>query len=142
MIIENDSSASNVKIHKKNLRKKRLESSSSAEIDIIDTRISCLSGDSVVVSLGDDLGDLRGLYRDRIGSHIRAYKSGSRYGVISIKDANQFTSNQIIKKSLNKIQKVSQNYIAAPLIVGIRNAFICARHITQIGGIVYNDRKY
>ena len=141
VIIENDRLSHQIRFHKKMLRKKKSESTSSAEAEIIDTRISCLSGDSLNVILGDETRDLSGIYKDRIGSHIRAYKSASRYGIVDLSIAIESISNQIIKQSLREIQKISPFYIASSLIVGIRNAFICARHLNQIGGIIYRDRN-
>lgn len=138
--IENKLTENSIKIHRRNLRKKRSESSSLQEIEIIDQRLSCVSGDGVCINLGEDLGDLRGIYRDRISTHIRAYKSSSKFGIIDVSKCISSMKTVFVRESLKKVLEASNFYTSISLILGIRNAYNCVSNIRKIGGIVLYEK--
>jgi hypothetical protein len=138
-LISNLSTQNHVRIHRRNLRKKRKELNSPAEIEIIDSRISSITGNGILVNLGKELGDLRGIYKDRIGTHIRSYKSASRFGMIKIEDCISAVKNHFLREVLKEILKITDSYISSSLIIGIRNSFICLGHLSSIGAIIHYD---
>lgn len=138
--IENKLTEKSVKIHRRNLRKKRKELNSLQEVEILDSRLSCISGDGVCISLGEDVGELKGLYKDRISTQIRAYKSSSRFGLIQISDSISQVKTPFVRESLKKILEVSDVYTSSSLILGIRNAYNCISNIRKIGGIVSYEK--
>ncbi|NDC22781.1 MAG: hypothetical protein EBZ49_01440 [Proteobacteria bacterium] len=138
-LISNLSTQNQVRIHRRNLRKKRRELSSPAEIEIIDSRISSIMGNGIRVNLGKEVGDLKGIYKDRISTHIRLYKLASRFGMIKIEECIPIVRNHFLRESLKEILKISDSYSSSSLILGIRNSFICLGHLSSIGAIIHYD---
>jgi len=139
-LIENSSTKDHVKIHRRNLRKKRRELNSPVEIEIIDSRISSTMGNGIHIKLGKELGDLRGIYKDRIGTHIRSYKSASRFGMIKIEECISSVKNHFLREALKEMLKITDTYVSSSLIVGIRNSFICLEHLSRVGAIIHYDK--
>lgn len=138
--IENEFTKNSVKIHRRNLRKKRQECTSPQELEIIDTRISSILGEGSCINLGEDLGDLKGIYRDRIGTHIRSYKSASKFGTVDLE--RDFTSlkTQFVRNSIKKLLETSKSYTSSSLIIGIRNSYSCINQINKIGGVIFCEK--
>lgn len=135
-----ESTADLVRRHRASLGKKIASSSSSLETEVLERRISCLSGNGVEVLLGSDICDKRGVYSDRIGSHIRNFRSGAKWGIIDLNSANTKKSLSYPTRDVIKmLSSISSNFTSPSLIVGIRSALSCARSIKSLGGIIYSD---
>lgn len=135
-----DSNKESVAAQRKFLRVQRKEAESDSVRELYDKRLSCLMGEGIVVELGEDLGDLVGLYTDRVNSHIRNYRSGAKWGVIDVRCCTGVKSS-ITVEVLKRLSGVSNVYTTKSLLVGMQCALTCASQIGQIGGIIYNDRR-
>lgn len=138
----NDESVKNaVKMQRKFLREGRKNAETDVNKELYDRRLGCLMGEGVVIDLGEDLKDLTGIYTDRLNSHIRNYRSGAKFGIVRITDCLDRVKNKTTSKILKQLQTISETYTTLSLLVGIKNAVVCTRHMGQIGGIIYNDRR-
>ena len=139
--ISNESTHNSVKLQRQIIRKKKIELESPLAAELLNKRLMCLMGSGVITTIGSDLRDVSGLYTDRLNTHIRAYRSGSRFGTVGFYSIphTQIKSN-IMKIILDDIAKISDFYISSSLILGLKNSILCAKSIGQIGGIVYNDK--
>lgn len=126
---------------RKHLRDRRKSADSDGQRDLFDRRLACLMGEGVLIELGSDLKDLTGIYTDRLNAHIRNYRTGAKFGIIRIDDCLKHVKSNTTVRILKQLQKLSEAYTTLSLLVGIRNAVICANQMTQIGGIIYNDRR-
>lgn len=136
-----DSHKDSIAAQRKFLRTQRKEAESDSLRDLYDKRLSCLMGEGIVVELGDDLGDLVGIYTDRVNSHIRNYRSGAKWGIIDVKSCTQDVKSHITVETLRRLEAITNFYTTKSLLVGIQSALTCASNIGQIGGIIYNDRR-
>jgi hypothetical protein len=134
VMIANGSTAACVKRQRAHLGEKK-KTCNVYEGEIIDRRLQCLMGTGVVTNIGSDVGDLQGLYRDRVGSHIRLFRNCARHGVIGLK------LKQEIKRgsALESLVKRFPLFPAAALVAGARAGLACAKNISTIGGLVCAD---
>ena len=141
MTIFSRSGKQRVQTHKISLGKKITQASNSLETSVLEKRLSCLSGDGVEIVLGSDLQERRGIYADRIGSHVRNFRSGAKWGTIDLKDAA--AASQLsgpVRDSIKMLRYVSPEFASSSLIIGIRSAVSCAKSLRSLGGIICSDQ--
>ena len=141
LVVQNKRSETSVKSQRKRLREARIESTSEIEASVFDRRLSCLMGEGVVITLGDDLKDLRGVYTDRINSHIRLFRAGSRSGVIDVRKASELPVSKKMSRVMARLALISETFPSTTLVAGIKSAISCASNMSKIGGIIYSDTR-
>lgn len=126
--IVNEKTLADVHRHRRQLGDKR-KTCSSVETDILDKRLQCLMGQGAVINIGREHGNLVGIYRDRIGSHIRIFRSIGRYGVTSISDTESF---RYYHSHMGRFIRIP----AAVLGVGTKSGIAAAKSLQSLGGII------
>ena len=135
VIIRNESTSAEVHRHRRQLGDKR-KSCAQVESEILDRRLQCLMGQGIVVNVGSDVGNLVGLYKDRVGSHIRLFRSMGRQGIIDTRGVVP-PSFRCYHSTLGRFNRVP----AASLAVGVKSGVACARSLQGLGGIIYGDSR-
>ena len=131
--IMNGSTVAEVHQHRRHIGDKR-KSCAQVESELLDRRLQCLMGQGILVDIGSDVGNLAGLYKDRMGSHIRLFRSMSRQGVVDMQDLVP-TSFKCYRSVLNRLNRVP----ATSLATGVKSGIACARSLQNLGGIIYGD---
>lgn len=126
--IVNEKTLTGVHRHRRQLGDKR-KTCSSVEIDILDKRLQCLMGQGAVINVGRECGNLAGIYRDRIGSHIRIFRSIGRHGVVDVSGMKNFRHYHL---HMSRFARVP----AAALAVGTKAGISAANSLQRLGGIV------
>ena len=133
--ITNSATVAEVHQHRRHLGDKR-KACAQVEWNILDRRLQCLMGQGTIINLGSDVGNLSGLYKDRIANHIRLFRSIGRQGVVSVKD--------IMPKAFNNCSVTFERLGVVPsaaLAVGVRSGIACANGLRGLGGIIYDDNR-
>lgn len=131
-LILNRETVGSVKRQRHHLRKKRTECAQ-LEVPVIDKRLQCLMGEGVVLRLGGELGDLGGIVRDRVNSHIRSFRAVAKMGVIDVSLLDDSPTLLELRQSLqNRFTFIP----AIGLLSGVRAGLSCARSLSSLGGVV------
>ena len=138
-IVENGC-ASRVHRQRRMLRLKRQECSS-MEVEIIDKRLKCLMGSGVSLTIGNDTGNLFGIYKDRIGSHVRLFKSCANHGIVDLNISTSLPAHECAISSdiFNTLSKRTDLVPADALAVGVKAGIAIALGLASIGDLVYVD---
>lgn len=130
--IINETTADSVRRQRYHLGEKK-KTCAGAESEIVDRRLQCLMGKGVIANIGSDMGDLRGLYSDRVGSHIRLFRNCARQGITRL--------DQEVKRgsALDCLTKKFPIFSASALSVGVQAGIACARSANTVGGMVCLD---
>lgn len=131
--ISNSKARDAIKRQRKHLGEKR-KSCVQIESEILDRRLQCLMGQGIVVEIGHDAGNLVGLYKDRIGTHIRLFRSIGRHGIIRIQDAQSILKFKQYQQLADRFNSIP----AASLTVGVRSGIACAKSLQRLGGVIYS----
>ena len=150
LIIQNERTSSRVLMHRESIRKnysmhKHVTTSwqgleEDMKGDVLEKRLSSLSGDGIRLSVGADLGDAWGITKDRIETQIKILKDGSKNGVLNIKDSLEFVKSRDLKILLNTLTNVSPILTSRGLFAGIKTGIGATKMIGEVGGIVYFDQ--
>jgi len=128
--ITNEKTLPDVHRHRRHIGDKR-KTCNSVEGEVLDRRLQCLMGQGVVVNIGKESGNLSGIYRDRVGSHVRLFRSIGRHGVAEIPLAAGFKGYH---SHMGRFSRVP----AAALAVGTKSGIAAAKSLQSLGGIVYH----
>lgn len=128
--IVNEKTLADVHRHRRQLGDKR-KTCNSVETDVLDRRLQCLMGQGILVNIGKESGHLFGIYRDRVGSHIRIFRSIGRHGVVDMPDMGNFRSYHSHMRRFIRVP-------AAALAIGTRSGVAAAKSLQNLGGIVYH----
>ena len=138
MLINSESQRS-VSQHRKNLRKMKIESIDQIKSDVLEKRLTCLMGSGTIISLGNDLEDLKGLYTDRINCHIRSFKSGAKFGIVDLSRLLDSNMSPELRRIILSLSGISQFFLTSQLLSGIKYAISCEKNLRSIGGMICND---
>lgn len=116
--------------HRRHLGEKR-KTCSSVESEILDRRLQCLMGQGISVNIGRETGNLSGIYKDRIISHVRLFRSMGRHGVVEIPREIGFKNYH---SHMDRFIRVP----AAALAAGTKSGVAAAKSMQQLGGIIYH----
>jgi len=139
--IENEKTSALVRSTRKILREERIRQDTAIVSEILDRRLMCLLGQGSIVTIGTDCGDLSGIYRDRISTSIRTFKSCARYGMVNVSQISIAVEDQRIKSGLLTLSQFFDTIGVSSVITGIRTAFSCAKLMRNVGAIVCSDRN-
>ncbi len=147
LIIENSTTKNSVDRHKHKIRKKfiqksgvDLETDGGLSTDVLEKRLSCLMGDGIRLSIGEDLKDSWGITKDRVETQIKILKDGSKFGVVDISEAASLVKNKDLKFLLNTFKRVSPILTSRGLFAGLKTGIGATKMIGEVGGIVYFDQ--
>lgn len=124
-----------IKQRRKHLGDKR-KSCAQLEEMIVDRRLQCLMGQGVQIEVGSDTGDLSGIYRDRIASHIRIFRACARHGIVDLSSVGENSMTAYHKSALGRLNQIP----AAALAVGVKSGIACAKSMQNLGGLVYGNK--
>lgn len=131
--LTNKNTAGAVRSHRKHLGEKR-KTCSQFEHEIIDRRLQCLMGRGATISIGADAANLSGVYKDRISSHVRMFRSIGRHGIVKKEDMQVLLELKQYKRFMSRFDIIS----AAALAVGIKSGIACAKSVCGLGGVIHN----
>jgi hypothetical protein len=124
-----------IKQRRKHLGDKRKTCAQLEEM-IVDRRLQCLMGKGIQIEVGSEVGDLSGVYRDRIGSHIRIFRACARHGIVDLSSDIRHPIQTHHKSTLGRFNQVP----AAALAVGVKSGIACAKSMQNLGGLVYGNK--
>lgn len=130
----NDSSAPAVKRHRIELGEKR-KICAAAEVEFLDLRLQSLMGRGAQVSIGNEVGNLSGIFRDRIGTHVRMFRSIGKYGIIDTSVGFSLSKFKQYQNITNRFSKLP----AAAVVIGVKSGISCAKSLKSLGGVVCSD---
>lgn len=130
----NDCSEPEVKKHRAQLSKKR-KTCAPAEVELLDLRLQSLMGRGTRISIGNEAGDLSGILKDRIGTHVRMFRSIGKYGIIDTSTNFTLSKFSQYRNMANRFSKLP----AASIVIGVRSGISCAKSLKSLGGIVCRD---
>ena len=130
--IVNENTLVDVHRHRRHLGDKR-KSCNSIEAEVLDRRLQCLMGQGIAINIGKESGNLAGIYRDRVGSHVRLFKSIGRHGVVDALDSS-VVNFRGYHSHMDRFIRVP----AATLAVGTKSGIACAKSLQCLGGIIHH----
>lgn len=139
IVLINSATRSSIERHRRNLRKMKIETMDTIKSEVIEKRLTCLMGTGTIISLGDDLEDLKGLYTDRINCHIRSFKSASKFGIVDLSALLEDVRSPELRKIILSLKSLSQFFLTGQLLSGIKHAISCEKSLRSIGGMICND---
>jgi len=133
--IVNSRTSDDIRRQRRMLREKRGRALAQ-EVELIDRRLRCLMVSGVAVHLGSEMGSLTGIRRDRIGEHVRLFRSCSHSGIVSLSNIPRGP----LSRALSPLSQRLAHIPAVALLVGIRAGLSTAQGVCSLGGMVYADR--
>jgi len=150
LVIQNNKTFHGVLEHKQRIRKKFVSNryiqgewqhvEEDMKSDVLESRLSCLMGDGIRLSIGADLQDSWGITKDRVETQIKILKDGSKFGTINIAESVRIIENRDLKFLLNTLKSISPILTSRGLFAGLKTGIGAAKMIGEVGGIVYFDQ--
>jgi len=139
LIIHNKSSIKGVSTHIRHLRKRIEEEESEAVIKLLEDRISALSPNLISINLGTHLGEMRGLYKDRISQLIGILNTVCKDGVINV---GNFEFDSAVFKQTSHMLKINKfNFVpAGAFYEGMKIGILTSHSIKNSAGFIVEDK--
>ncbi len=139
LTIHNKSSIKIISMHIRHLRKKIEEEESEAIIKLLEDRISALSPNLISINLGTHLGEMRGLYKDRISQLIGILNTVCKDGIIDIGNF-EFVST-VFKQTSCTLNINDFNFVpAGAFYEGMKIGILTSHSIKNSAGFIVEDR--
>jgi chaperonin GroEL (HSP60 family) len=105
--------------------------------ELVEKRISSLTGEGVQIKIGMSLGQKRGIILDRIQSGLDLFKGMCRFGVIDIEN---FQSNSIlIDTPIQNLRRTQRCMPTSSLLIGMQKGHQISKDISKLSVIVSQD---